>query len=182
MSEQDAGAPRIADVARAMALTPNAIRYYFRNNAVLLHAVHTHCVERFIVARAAELATIDDPRRRLVRAMELGLPTSPLDAEWWTTLRPLLNSEPTPELGAIAGALFEQQRKIYEEVLASGVEQGVFRPRHSVDDIARMLLIMEDYLGFRIVSLDPNFNRSEALRLMREYAEASIGTDLTFAP
>lgn len=176
--EADGDAVSIADVARRLDLTPNAVRYYYRDSEALLWAVRERVEQRFLADRVTALREHTDPRDQLVRAMGAGLPWGPDDAEWRVTFRPVMAGRLTPEFGAMISDVFNRQAAIYEEVLTSGVAAGVFSPRVPVADIARTLMVMEDYTGFRVVALDPSFSRAEALRLMRQYAALATGSEL----
>lgn len=173
--EEDRAEVGIVDVARRLNLTPNAIRYYYRDSDELLWAVRERVEERFLSQRIAALESIDDPWEQLVHTMEGGLPDGPDDAEWRVTFRPLMASRHTPEFGQLISDVFGRQQEIYRGIILEGERRGVFSPRHPADDIARVLMVMEDYQGFRIIALDPAFTRSEALRLMQEYAAAALG-------
>ncbi|MEQ6903445.1 TetR/AcrR family transcriptional regulator [Nocardioides sp. YIM 152588] len=178
LTEADGGPVSIADVARRLDLTPNAVRYYFRDTDALLWAVRARVEQRFLTERLDAIAGSDDPREQLVHAMRAGLPTGPEDVEWRVTFRPAMPDRPTPEHGRMIGEVLAEQAAIYEQVLDRGVAAGLFTPRQAPADIARTLMIMEDYQGLRIVMLDPTFSRAGALRLMREYADLALGTAL----
>lgn len=168
----------IADVARRLDLTPNAIRYYYRDSDALLWAVRERVEQRFLTDRVAALAELADPRDQLACAMGIGLPAGPDDAEWRVTFQPVMAGRATPEYGEMIGDVFNRQAALYAEVLTRGADAGLFALAVPAADIARTLMAMEDYLGFRIVMLDPGFSRSEALRLMRQYAELATGAVL----
>lgn len=178
LTEAEHAEVNIVDVARHMGLTPNAIRYYFRDNDELNQAIDAHVMSRFLDLRVAEVSLFDDPRAKLVRAMELGLPNGPDDLEWRTTFRPLLASRVTEEFGAYVSDVFHQQQAVYRSILIEGEERGAFALRQPATDVARLLLALEDYLGLRITLLDPQFTRAEALRLMRDYAALATGAEL----
>ena len=168
----------VVSVARHMGLTPNAIRYYFRDNDALGQALDAQVMSRFLGERLAAIAELDDPRHQLVRVMELGIPTGPDDIEWRSTFRPLLAGVVTADSGQYLSDVFEDQVAVYRDVLVDGERSGVFALRQPAADIARLLLAMEDYLGLRITLIDPRLDRAEALRLMRDYAALATGTEL----
>jgi AcrR family transcriptional regulator len=175
LMQAEGGEVTIADVARRLDLTPNAIRYYYRDSESLLWAVQERVEQRFLTERRAALSQIRDRREQLVRAMGVGLPTGPEDGEWRVTFRPVMASRATPEFGEMLSDVFHRQAAIYEQVLVTGEAEGVFTLAAPATDIARTLMVMEDYLGFRVVMRDPAFSRPEALRLMRQYATLATG-------
>lgn len=168
---------RLADVARRLGKTTNAIRYYFKDNEALRLAVREHVEDRFVGDRRSALAAIEDPRARMVRAMELGLPSGPDDIEWRVTSGPLTAFRVTAEFDEIASEVFHRQQMLYRELLDDGVDRGLFTLRFPADDVACLILSMEDYFGVRIVLRDPRFTRAEALRMMTDYAAAATGAE-----
>ena len=168
----------IADVARHLSLTPNAVRYYYRDVDALLWAVRERAVERFMTGRVRAVAALDDPREQIVRAIEIGLPNGPEDAEWRVTFRPVMGGRITPQFGELISDIFNVQVAIYEDLLVAGAESGIFTLAAPAADVARTLMVMEDYLGFRIVAFDPSFTREIAIRLMRQYAAQFTGCEL----
>ncbi|TIC88276.1 TetR family transcriptional regulator [Nocardioides sp. GY 10113] len=178
LGESENGQVSIAEVARRLDLTPNAVRYYFRDAGALLWAVRSRVEQRFLTERLTAVSGAHDPRQKLVRAMGAGLPTGPDDVEWRVTFRPVMVDSPTAAHGRMLAEVLAEQAAIYERILAEGVDAGAFAPAQPLADVARTLMVMEDYLGLRIVMLDPTFSRDEALRLMREYAGLALGTAL----
>jgi len=178
LMEAEEGRVGIPDVARHLDLTPNAVRYYYPDADALLWAVRERAEQRFLVERAEAIAAVADPRRKLVRAMGVGLPDGPDDVEWRVTFRPVMASRFTPTFGELISEVFHRQAEIYRDLVVSGSESGAFTPVEEPDDIARTLMVMEDYLGFRIVALDPAFTRAEALRLMCRYASLALGVTI----
>lgn len=168
----------IADVARHLDLTPNAIRYYYRDVDALLWAVRERAEERFMTGRIAAIAAHADPREQIVRAMEIGLPNGTDDAEWRVTFRPVMGGRLNPQFGQMISDVFNLQVAIYEDLIVAGAESGTFTLAAPAADIARTLMVMEDYLGFRIVAFDPEFTREVAIRLMRQYAAQLTGSEL----
>ncbi len=176
--EAEEGRIGIPDVARQLDVTPNAVRYYYPDTDALLWAVRERAEQRFLVQRSEAIAAAADPPTKLVRAMEVGLPEGPDDVEWRVTFRPVMASRFTPEFGELISDVFNRQAEIYRKLVVSGAEAGAFAPVEEAQDVARTLMVMEDYLGFRIVALDPSFSRDEALRLMSRYASLALGVTI----
>lgn len=175
---EDEATVGIREVAHRLNLTPNAVRYYYRDAGELLWAVRERVEERFLTARIEALAETDDPAEQLARTMGAGLPSGPHDVEWRVTFRPVLSGRVTPDLGHTINEVFFRQVAIYQRILEHGTASGVFVPSLPIEDIARTLMIMEDYQGLRIVTFDPAFDRSDALRLMREYVRQVTGAQV----
>jgi AcrR family transcriptional regulator len=123
----------LADVARRAGLTRGAILYYYEDLDALLLETHRAGVERFCDHRDDVIAELDDPREQLSAAIAEGLPSGPDDA-----LMRLLY-----EFDVLAGTssahdemvenMFNRQMKIYQDVLAAGIANGVFAPVIPVD-------------------------------------------------
>lgn len=142
----------LADVARRAGLTRGAILYYYEDLDALLLETHRAGVERFCDHRDDVIAELDDPQDQLSAAIGEGLPSGPDDA-----LMRLLY-----EFDVLAGTssahdemvenMFNRQMKIYQDVLAAGIEAGVFVPVIPVDQLALNLVALEDAYGLHIVA------------------------------
>jgi AcrR family transcriptional regulator len=178
IERHDLATLRLADVAAELDLTPNAVRYYFKDVECLVLELALRSDVRFYDERRGDAATIEDPRAKLSFVIGAGLPHGPEDAEWRAIWRAFLAAgfelDKRPELADI----FHRQVGLYAEVIEDGVAEGVFTPPVPVLDVAMTIMSMEDYLGYRIVARDPAFDRSTALHLMHSYAELAVGTSL----
>jgi DNA-binding transcriptional regulator YbjK len=142
----------LADVARRAGLTRGAILYYYEDLDALLLETHRAGVSRFCDHRDGVIADLDDPRDKMSAAIAEGLPSGPDDA-----LMRLLY-----EFDVLAGTssahdemvenMFNRQMKIYQDVLTSGVANGVFAPVIPIGQLAMNLVALEDAYGLHIVA------------------------------
>ncbi|MCG7606491.1 MULTISPECIES: TetR/AcrR family transcriptional regulator [Mycobacterium] len=169
---------RIADVAAELRLTPNAVRYYFREMDQLLSALAQRSDSRFYDDRLAVVQRTADARDQIAFMIAAGLPSGPEDAEWRTIWRAVLAAGFVLDQRPDIQHIFHRQVGLYTQILEAGCAAGTFTLAAPAQDIAMTLMSMEDYLGYRIVARDPDLDRATALRLMRGYAELTTGASL----
>jgi AcrR family transcriptional regulator len=168
----------LADVARRAGLTRGAILYYYEDLDALLLETHRAGVERFCDHRDDVIAELNDPQEQLSAAIAEGLPSGPDDA-----LMRLLY-----EFDVLAGTssahdemvenMFNRQMKIYQDVLAAGMEVGVFAPVIPVDQLALNLVALEDAYGLHIVAGNSLMTVDRAKEAMHA-AAAGLGASPT---
>ncbi|WP_166902725.1 TetR/AcrR family transcriptional regulator [Mycobacterium sp. DL440] len=169
---------RIADVAAELGLTPNAVRYYFREMDQLLSALAQRSDRKFYDDRLAVVERTADARDQIAFMIAAGLPSGPEDAEWRAIWRAVLAAGFVLYQRRDIQHIYHRQVDLYVQVLESGCAGGAFTLTSPARDIAMTLMAMEDYLGYRIVARDPDLDRATAVRLMRGYAELATGAQL----
>jgi len=178
IERHDLATLRIVDVATELGLTPNAVRYYFKDMDQLLSELALRSDTRFYDDRLEVVERTADVREQLALTIAAGLPTGPEDAEWRAIWRAVLAAGfELDQRGDVQG-IYHRQVDLYTQILTSGAQSGALRLRAPARDIAMTLMSMEDYLGYRIVARDPALDRPTALRLMRQYAELATGATL----
>lgn len=178
IERNDLNTVRIADVAAELNLTPNAVRYYFREMDQLLSALAQRSDRKFYDDRLAVVERTADARDQIAFMIAAGLPSGPEDAEWRAIWRAVLAAGFVLEQRRDIQHIYHRQVDLYVQVLESGSDGGAFTLASPARDIGMTLMAMEDYLGYRIVARDPDLDRSTALRLMRGYAELATGARL----
>ncbi|MEV0671022.1 TetR/AcrR family transcriptional regulator [Mycobacterium sp. NPDC050441] len=169
---------RIADVAAELKLTPNAVRYYFREVDQLLSALAQRSDSKFYDDRLAVVERTEDARDQIAFMIAAGLPSGPEDVEWRAIWRAVLAAGFVLDQRHDIQHIYHRQVSLYAQILETGSDAGAFTLKSPARDIAMTLMAMEDYLGYRIVARDPDLDRSTALRLMRGYAELATGARL----
>ncbi|WKG04837.1 TetR/AcrR family transcriptional regulator [Mycolicibacterium sp. HK-90] len=178
IEHNDPATLRIADVAAALELTPNAVRYYFREMDHLLSALAQRSDSKFYDDRLAVVERTADARDQIAFMMAAGLPSGPEDAEWRAIWRAVLAAGFVLDKRPDVQHIFHRQVGLYARILEAGSAAGTFVLTSPARDIAMTLMSMEDYLGYRIVARDPDLDRATALQLMRGYAELATGAQL----
>lgn len=178
IEQHDPAALRLTEIAATLGLTPNAVRYYFRDVDALLLELALRSDVRFYDERRAAVALLDDPRDKLSHLLGAGLPNGAEDAEWRAIWRAFLAAGFELDRRTDVAGIFHRQVGLYCEVLEGGVAAGAFTTTGPVLDIATTMMSLEDYLGYRIVAKDPAFDRPRAIRLVHSYAESAVGARL----
>lgn len=178
IERKDLNTLRIADVAAELKLTPNAVRYYFREMDQLLTALAQRSDRKFYDDRLEVVERTEDARDQIAFMIAAGLPSGPEDAEWRTIWRAVLAAGFVLDQRRDIQHIYHRQVDLYAQILETGSTAGIFTLSAPARDIAMTLMAMEDYLGYRVVARDPDLDRATALRLMRGYAELSTGARL----
>ena len=178
LERHDVAALRLVDIAGALGVTPNAVRYYFKDVDALVLELALRSDVRFHDDRRAATADLDDPAEKLAVVIAAGLPTGPDDAEWRAIWRAFLSAGFELDRRPQIQGIFHRQVRLYAEVLQEGDDRGVFHLSRPAEDVAMTLMSLEDYLGYRIVARDPAIDRETALRLLQGTAEQATGATL----
>lgn len=173
---------RLPDIAGELDMTPNAVRYYYRGVDEILQDIYNLSVERFYTRRTEALTHIEGAALRLATTLAAGLPTSAEDTEWSLMWRALVTSTMELNQSSVVTRGMHLQVAMYESILEDGIAAGEFVTVMPTRDIARTLIALEDYFGFRVVAHDVQFDRAEALRLLRQYAELATQAKLPEVP
>jgi AcrR family transcriptional regulator len=178
IERHDLATLRIGDIAAEMGMTPNAVRYYFKEMDQLLSELAQRSDVRFFDERLAVVEGTKDVPEQLALMIAAGLPTGPEDAEWRAIWRAVLAAGFELDQRLDVQHIYHRQVGLYTQILDAGDGDGSLRLGAPARDIAMTLMAMEDYLGYRIVARDPELGRDTALRLMRGYAELATGAHL----
>ncbi|MGB0098981.1 MAG: TetR family transcriptional regulator [Nocardioides sp.] len=177
VAEHGAGV-RLKDVAKSANLTSGAILYHFPDVQSLLVEANRAGMERFYDERMRAIAAMDTADRKLVVTIASGLPRDSEDIE----VRLFC------ELGGAAGrypvyaemltSLFDRQVAMYEVILESGADSGVFTLQQPSQTIARNIVALEDAYGYRMVARHPTIDHATATQLILDYARLATGHPL----
>lgn len=182
MERHDQAALGIGDVADELGMTPNAIRYYYKDMDDLLAELCARSNERFYTERLAVAESLEDAAERLAVTIAAGLPSDAEDVEWRVIWRAVhaagFEFDKRPEVREI----YHRQVGLYESIFEYGAATGRFTLAGPARELAQSIMAMEDYLGYRIVARDREFDRPTALRLVRGYAQLATNADLPPTP
>lgn len=169
---------RLRDVAEEMRLTDNAIRYYFKTVDDLVAALAARSDPRFLDDRLEAIEGLDLHGERLAVLIRDGLPRGVDDTEWRVIWEAVLAAGFRLDERSDVQGIYHRQVELYADVLREGAEAGEFTLTGAALDIARALMSLEDYLGFRIAARDPQVTREDAIRIMTTTVEAAIGASI----
>lgn len=178
MEDQELAVLRISDIASELGMTPNAIRYYYEDIDQLYLELCDRSNERFYTRRKTVSESIEDPAQRLAVTIAAGLPSGPEDAEWRVIWRAVMAAGFEFDRRPAVSEIYHRQVGLYESIFEYGASCSRFTLAGRPRDLARSIMAMEDYLGYRIVARDPVLNRPVALSLVRGYAQLATGIEL----
>jgi len=169
---------RLNQVAEQAGLTSGAILYHYPDLQDLLIDANRAGMERFYDTRMNALVGIVDPAERLVVTIESGLPTDGDDEE--VRLLCALGGEAARNTvyAVLLTSLYDRQVVMYQTILESGAEQGVFTLATDSASIARNLVALEDAYGYRIMAGHPTLDKDACSELILGYARLATGHPL----
>lgn len=169
---------RVADIAAACGISTATIHYHFPGREDLLEAALRYCLDRALERRSAGMETAGDARHQLLHVLDRQVPDDDdLIREWavWLDLWPEAARNPAP--AELHAAFYRDWRKVVTDIIASGVEQGVFR---EVDPAALSvrLTALIDGLALQVLATS-GASRTAAVAEMREALTGFVDTELT---
>ena len=171
-------AVRVEHVALNAGVSPNTVRYYFKDVEELLREAHLKAIDRFYTARVAQAHAIEDPVERLVATIESGVASGPDDFETRLLCEGKRLAGESELFSMLMAALHKQQELLYVNILELGAAVGAFQLKDDVRRIAQTLVALEDICGIRTVQNDPEYDHAEGKRLVLAYARLATGVDL----
>lgn len=145
-------AVRIADVADKCGLSTASVHYHFRTRQDLLEEALRESLQQSHDRLSAEMKSIDDPYKRLLRLLELQLPNSaPLVLEWSIWLQVCAQASLDSRIRAMHSAAYEAWLTTIVEAIEYGRERGVFEKK-SNGRIALRLTALVDGLGIQFAT------------------------------
>ncbi|HEY0577058.1 MAG TPA: TetR/AcrR family transcriptional regulator [Pseudonocardia sp.] len=165
---------RIADIAQACGTSTGTIHYYFDTKHDVLNESLRRNVKLAFDRQVAELHTIDDARERLLRLVELQLPTDGLLRDEWSVWLQVWNEVAlTPGLRSLYWDSYDRWYRTVAMTIRLGQEQGVFREQDP-DDAAAQLTALIDGLGIRVLCGTPGTSVSVMRRHLRDFIAHTI--------
>jgi AcrR family transcriptional regulator len=169
---------RIRDIADHAGMSSGSVLYYYPELDDLLVEVHGETVDRYVEQRIEAVDAMAGPVERLSAALQTGLPTDPDDVTARLLYEMHARCEASAAHAALMTNLFDREVTLYREILEAGVAAEVFFIALSAEDLARVLVSLEDGLGLHIVSRSGSMSPSTALNVLRRSAEQLIGCTL----
>jgi AcrR family transcriptional regulator len=178
IAEHGASAVRIEHVAQEAGVSPNTVRYYFKDVEELLWEAHRRAIERFYTKRVDQARAIEDPIEKLVATIDSGVASGPDDLETRLLCEGLRLARDSELFSVLMTTLHKQQELLYESILELGAAKGVFKLADDVHTIAQTLVALEDICGIRMMQHDPTIDHDEGRLLVLAYARLATGVDL----
>ena len=179
IAEYGAAAVRVEDVALKAGVSPNTVRYYFKDVEELLREAHRKAIERFYTERLKQAYAIEDPVKRLAATIECGIASGPDDDETRLLCEGSRLAGESDLFSVLMATLHKQQELLYVNILELGAAVGAFQLKDTPQRIAQTLVALEDMVGIRMVQRDPEYDHAEGWRLVVAYARLATGVDLS---
>ncbi|WP_460959357.1 TetR family transcriptional regulator C-terminal domain-containing protein [Parasphingorhabdus pacifica] len=174
VAEQGYHSVRISDVARACGTSPGAIHYYFPGRDDLLTETLRYSVRLAFDRQVAELHSIEDAHERLLRLVDLQLPTPGLlRSEWSIWLQIWNETALNPELQVLHNDSYTRWHETIARTIRQGQEQGVFTDTDA-EELAVSLTALIDGLGIQVMTGRPGRSAQRMHQILRDYVEREI--------
>ncbi|HVQ89279.1 MAG TPA: TetR/AcrR family transcriptional regulator [Actinomycetes bacterium] len=157
------GSARVSDIAQRAGTSTGTIHYYFPTKVDVLDAALQYAYDRSSVRQRAELATLDDPRDRLMRLIDLQIPDGDVEAEWAVWLEFWNEARHRTELRERNAKVYRGWIEMIATIVQDGIRRGTFRGDVDADDFALRFTGMFDGLGIQVL-LGPTLDRRWQLR------------------
>lgn len=164
---------RTADVARACGTSPATIHYHFPSRSALLDEALRHNVKLAFDRQVAELGEVTDPRERLLRLIDLQLPTSTLlRQEWSIWIQVWAESAVDPSRRSLYWDAYDRWYRSVAMTLEHGALAGVFVPDAEI--LTRALTALIDGLGIQVMAGTPGATADGMRATLREFIDRSV--------
>ncbi|WIV55033.1 TetR/AcrR family transcriptional regulator [Amycolatopsis nalaikhensis] len=165
---------RIADIAEACGTSTAAIHYHFPSKTEVLNEALRRNVKLAFDRQVAELHSISDAHERLLRLVELQLPTDGvLRAEWSVWLQVWNEVALDPAFRDLYTDSIDRWYRTIAMTIRTGREQGVFRVTDP-DAATTRLTALIDGLGIQVLTGRPGSSAESMREHLRDFIERSI--------
>jgi AcrR family transcriptional regulator len=161
--ERGYGAARVSDIAERAGTSTGTVHYYFPTKVDVLDAALQHASDRSNIRHRSELASLSDPRERLLRLIDLQLPDGPVADEWAVWLEFWNEARHREELRERNREVYDRWVGLIESIVRDGVTSGQFRGDVDPADFALRFAGLFDGLGIQVL-LQPSLDNRWRLR------------------
>ena len=179
IAERGYHAVRIADIARLVGTSTGAVHYYFPGKNDVLTAALSHTVDRAFERQSVELARIDDAHQRLLKLIDMQLPTvGRVRDEWSVWMQFWAEATIHPELRPVHTRFYARWQETVARIVLRGQRQGVFRADADVDGVTRRLTALTDGVAIQVLTGAPGMT----VTVMRELLVDVVRQELIAPP
>jgi AcrR family transcriptional regulator len=165
---------RIADIARACGTSTATIHYHFPSKAAVLIEALRRNVKLAFDRQVAELHTVDDAHARLLRLVELQLPTDGvLRAEWSVWLQVWNEVALDPSMRSLYTESYDRWFQTIAMTIRTGREQGVFLVADPEAAAIRLTALI-DGLGIQVMTARPGFTVESMRTHLNDFIDRAI--------
>ena len=167
-------ATRVADVAKALDVSPALVFYHFGTKDVLLAEAFAHAVQRDLDRLDRAVARGIDPVDRVRRVIKLYGPTG--DAPGWRLwIDAWALAQREPEIRTVLRHLDRRWDAVLQEVVEQGVAEGAFRCDDPAATVARVSAMLD---GLSVANLVyRKVSRAELRRWVSDLLADELGVD-----
>jgi AcrR family transcriptional regulator len=173
---------RLKHIADQAGLSIGSVLYYYPDLDALLVEVHGEAVRQFYWARVNATEAEPDPVRRLVVAVEHGIPDDVDDPTVRVIYELHLASARDERHASQLTRLWELEVSLYVDLLERGAAAGVLSLRSAPREIAETVVALEDAFDLHLLARNDAIARGLAVRRVLDYLALATGTDLSPAP
>lgn len=159
---------QMKDVATEAGLATGSVYYYYDNVDDLLRHVHQLAFERYYTSRVAAIAELTDPREKIRRMIELGLPKPEDEPISLALYQVAVSKARNPQHAEMITDLCGSQVRLYQDLLDEGVASGVFEPVISTRRIAEHIIALEDGYGLGLCTGNHDYDFAGATEAILE--------------
>lgn len=174
IAERGYHAVRINDIARACGTSSATIHYHFPGRDDLLVETLRYSVRLAFERQIAELQSVDDAHDRLLRLVELQLPTDGLlRSEWSIWLQVWNESALRPELRVLHSDSYTRWHETIARTIGEGQRQGLFTDADP-EELTLTLTALVDGLGIQVLTGRPGRSVDRMRQVLRDFVDRNI--------
>jgi AcrR family transcriptional regulator len=167
---------RVSDIAAAAGTSAGLVLYHFGSLTGAMNEAIIWLEDGFYTDLAGELTTFPGPVERLRRMAELGAGSGPAVGDWTLWLELWVRALRDDSARAARESLDGRWRAALQEVLADGVEAGLFRAADVEATTIRLACLM-DGLAIQLALGDPGMTSDRFRSLWLAAAAHELGLD-----
>jgi AcrR family transcriptional regulator len=169
---------RVSDIADRAGMSPGNVMYYFATLEEMLIEALRLANDGFLDQARRDAEQEPTARGRLLRLIELGMPSDPAEephSQWLLWLDVWARSPRNPTVDAHRRELEGHWMTAYAQIIERGQAVGELSPSVDAHDFAVRLCALIDGLGKSVVLGDPWMTRSRMLEICSGMIEAELG-------
>jgi AcrR family transcriptional regulator len=166
--ERGLAGTRVSDVGARAGMSPGHVMYYFPSLEEMLIEALRFANDRFLDRALADAEREPTAGRKLMRLIELGMPSDPAEephSQWLLWLDVWARSPRNASLGAHRRELEQRWIAAYQGIVERGQAAGELPRDVDADDFAVRLSALIDGLGKSVVLGDPWMPRGRMLEI-----------------
>ncbi|HET7902151.1 MAG TPA: TetR/AcrR family transcriptional regulator [Candidatus Nanopelagicales bacterium] len=169
---------RLKDIADHAGLSIGSVLYYYPDLDALLVEVHEEAVRQFYWARVNATEAEPDPLRRLVVAVEHGIPGDVGDPSVRVIYELHLAAARDERHAAHLSRLWELEVSLYVDLLEQGAAAGVLSLRSGARQVAETVVALEDSFDLHLLARNGGIDRDLAVHRVLDYLSLATSADL----